>query len=104
LPGLGPLRCVAFQEIDTAAGQPLGQRHAEMASTAVGATLKEFENDRTVGHVANMPYRAVVECGDFHHGTFREKKKAGATPEGTAPAVRNPKGRSDYDARRPEIS
>jgi hypothetical protein len=51
-----------------------------------------------------MPYRAVVECGDFHHGTFREKKKAGATPEGTAPAVRNPKGRSDYDARRPEIS
>ena len=61
---LGSAGSVAGQG-DTAAGQPLGQRHAEMASTAVGATLEEFRNDRADGHVANMPYRAVVECGEF---------------------------------------
>jgi len=82
---------MAFQQIDTAAGQPLGQRHAEMASAASGPPLVEFQDDRAVGHVANMPHWPVVECGDFHHGTFREKKKAGATPEGTAPAVRKTK-------------
>jgi hypothetical protein len=75
-----------------------------MASAAVGPSLVEFEDDRAVGHESHMPNRPVVESGDFHRGTFREKKKAGATPEGTAPAVKNPKGRSDYDARRPEIS
>ena len=36
-----------------------------------------------------MPHRPVVERGDFHHGTFREKKKAGAASEGAAPAVMN---------------
>lgn len=36
-----------------------------------------------------MPHRPVVECGDLHHVTFREKKKAGAAPEGTAPAAQN---------------
>ncbi len=30
---------------------------------------------RTIGHVANMPHRPVVKCGDFHHVTFREKSK-----------------------------
>jgi hypothetical protein len=37
----------------------------------------------------HMPHRPVVERGDFHHGTFREKKKPGAAPEGTAPVVMN---------------
>jgi hypothetical protein len=92
---------MAFQKIDTAAGEPPGQRHAEMASTTRGPTLVEFEDDRAVGHVLHMPHRSVVERGDFHHGTFREKKKAGAAPEGTAPAVTNPKSRSGYDAHRP---
>ena len=28
-----------------------------------------------------MPHRPLVECGDLHHVTFREKKKAGAEPD-----------------------
>ncbi|MBU6308879.1 MAG: hypothetical protein KJS77_03970 [Planctomycetes bacterium] len=36
-----------------------------------------------------MPHWPVFERGDFHHETFREKKKAGAAPEGVAPAVMN---------------
>jgi hypothetical protein len=73
--GLSTPRCVAFQQIDAAAGQPLGQRHADMASAAGGAALVESEDDRAVGHVPHMPHRAVVERGDFHHVTFREKKE-----------------------------
>jgi hypothetical protein len=80
---------VAFQEIDAAADQPLGKRHAEMASPAVGPSFVEIEDDRAVGHVSHMPHRPVVERGDFHRGTFREKKKAGAAPNGAAPAVMN---------------
>jgi hypothetical protein len=34
-----------------------------------------------------MPHRPVVESGDFHRRAFREKKKAGAAPNGAAPAV-----------------
>jgi hypothetical protein len=60
-----------------------------MASAAVGPSLVEFEDDRAVGHESHMPNRPVVESGDFHRGTFREKKKAGAAPEGAAPAVMN---------------
>jgi hypothetical protein len=58
-----------------------------MASAAVGPPLVELQNDRTVGHISHMPYRPVVERVDFHRDTFRKKKKAGAAPEGTAPAV-----------------
>jgi hypothetical protein len=60
-----------------------------MTSAAAGPPLVELENDRAVKHVSHMPHRPVVKCGDFHHGTFREKKKAGAAPEGAAPAVTN---------------
>jgi len=89
LVSLGTPRGVAFQQIDAATDQPLGQRHAEMASAAVGPSLVEFEDDRAVGHESHMPNRPVVESGDFHRGNFREKKKAGAAPEGAAPAVMN---------------
>lgn len=89
LASLGTPRGVAFQQIDAATDQPLGQRHAEMASAAVGPSLVECEDDRAVGHVSHMPHRPVAESGDFHRGTFREKKKAGAAPEGAAPAVMN---------------
>ena len=89
LASLGTPRGVAFQQIDAATDQPLGQRHTEMASAAAGPPLVEFENDRAVGHVLHMPHGTVVESGDFHRGTFREKKKAGAAPEGAAPAVMN---------------
>lgn len=89
LASLGPPRRVALQEIDAATDQPLGQRHAEMASEAVGPSLVECEDDRAVGHESHMPHRPVVESGDFHRGTFREKKKAGAAPNGAAPAVMN---------------
>jgi hypothetical protein len=89
LASLGTPRGVAFQQIDAATNQPLGQRHAEMASAAVGPSLVEFEDDRAVGHESHMPNRPVVESGDFHRGTFHEKKKAGAAPNGAAPAVMN---------------
>jgi hypothetical protein len=89
LASLGTPRGVAFQQIDAATDQPLGQRHAEMASAAVGPSLVEFEDDRAVGHESHMPNRPVVESGDFHRGNFREKKKAGAAPEGAAPAMLN---------------
>ena len=89
LASLGTPRGVAFQQIDAATDQPLGQRHAEMASAAVGPSLVEFEDDRAVGYESHMPNRPVVESGDFHRGNFREKKKAGAAPEGAAPAVLN---------------
>lgn len=59
-----------------------------MASAAVGPPLVELQNDRTVGHVSHMPYRPVVERVDFHRGTFREKKKTGAAPNGAALAQR----------------
>jgi len=51
--------------------------------------LVELQNHRAVGHVSDMPHRPVVECGDLQHVTFREKKKAGAEPAGTAPAAQN---------------
>jgi hypothetical protein len=86
---LGPPRGVALQKIDPATDHPLGQRHAEMASATVWPSLVEFEDDRAVGHESHMPNRPVVESGDFHRGNFREKKKAGAAPEGAAPAVMN---------------
>ena len=89
LASLGPPRGVAFQQIDAATDQPLGQRYAEMASTAIGPSLIEFKDDRAVGHVSHMLHGPVVESGDFHRGTFREKKKAGAAPNGAAPAVMN---------------
>jgi hypothetical protein len=89
LASLGTPRGVAFQQIDAATDQPLGQRHAEMASAAVGPSLVEFEDDRAGGHESHMPNRPVVESGDFHRGTFYEKKKAGAAPNGAAPAVIN---------------
>jgi hypothetical protein len=73
-----------------------------MASAAGGPTLVEFQNDRAVGHVLHMPHRPVVECGDFHHVTFRENKKAWAAPEGAAHAMKTSKSRSGYDAHRPE--
>jgi hypothetical protein len=60
-----------------------------MASAAVGPPLVEFQHHRAVGHVSHMPHRPVVERGDFHHETFRAQKKAGAAPEGAAPAVMN---------------
>jgi hypothetical protein len=75
--------------MDTATDQPLGQRHAEMPSATAGPPLVELESDRAVGHVSHMSHGPVVERGDFHHGTFREKKKAGAAPHGAAPAVLN---------------
>ena len=81
LTGLSLSRHVAFQEIDTAADKPLAKRHAEMASTAVGPPLVEFQNDRPVGHVAHVPHRPVVECGDFHHVTFREKRRQERHPK-----------------------
>jgi hypothetical protein len=59
-----------------------------MASAAVGPSLVKFEDDRAVGHESHMPHRPVVESGNFHRGTFREKK-AGAAPNGAAPAVMN---------------
>ena len=80
LASLGTPRGVAFQQIDAATDQPLGQRHAEMASAAVGPSLVEFEDDRAVGHESHMPNRPVVESGDFHRGTFRENKGRGAAP------------------------
>jgi hypothetical protein len=89
LTGLGLPRRVTLQEIDAATDEPLGQRHAEMASAAAGPPLVKLKDDRAVGHVSHMPHGTVVESGDFHHGTFRKKKKAGAAPEGTAPAVMN---------------
>ena len=89
LTSLGPPRGVALQEIDAAADEPLGQRHAEMASGAVGPPLVKLEDNRAVGHESHIPNRPVVESGDFHRGTFREKKKAGAAPNGAAPAVMN---------------
>jgi hypothetical protein len=49
--------------------QPLSQRHAEMASAAVGPPLVECEDDRAVGHVSHMPHRPVVERVDFHCDT-----------------------------------
>jgi hypothetical protein len=60
-----------------------------MASATVWPSLVEIEDDRAVGHVSHMPHRPVVERGDFHHETFRAQKKAGAAPEGAAPAVMN---------------
>jgi hypothetical protein len=37
-----------------------------------------------------MPHRPVVERGDFDHETLPcKKKKAGAAPQGAAPAVMN---------------
>ena len=77
---------MAFQQIHTTTDQPLGQRHAEMASAAAGPPLVELQNDRTFGHVSHMPDRPFVKHGDFHRDTFREKK-AGAAPEVAAPAV-----------------
>jgi hypothetical protein len=76
----GVPRGVAFQQIDAATDQPLGQRHAEMTSAAVGPSLVDFEDDRTVGHESHMPNRPIVESGDFHRGTFREKRRQGRRP------------------------
>jgi hypothetical protein len=71
-----------------------------MASAAVGPSLVKFEDNRAVGHVSHMPHRPVVERGDFHRGTFREKKKAGAAPNGAAPAVMNLDTTAGSDAQR----
>jgi hypothetical protein len=81
LPGLGQRRRVAFQQIDAAACQPLGQRHAEMTSTAVGPPLVEFQYHRADRHVSHMPHWPVFERGDFHHETFREKRRQGRHPK-----------------------
>jgi hypothetical protein len=60
-----------------------------MPRAAVGLPLVECENDRAVGHVTHMPHRPVMKRGDLHQKPFREKKKAGAAPEGAAPAEMN---------------
>lgn len=70
-----------------------------MPRAAVGLPLVECENDRAVGHVTHMPHRPVMKRGDLHQKPFREKKKAGAAPEGTAPAVRKTKKLTSRDAR-----
>ena len=42
----------------------------------------EDENRRLKQLVwAHMPHRPVVECGDVHHGTFREKGRQGRHPK-----------------------
>ena len=56
-------------------------------SAAARPPLVELANERAVGHVSHMPYRPVVQCGDFHHGNFREKMTAGAAPENAAPTA-----------------
>ncbi len=90
LSGLGPPRGVAIDEIDAPATQPLDQRQAEMTGTATGPPLVELQNDCAVWHVSHMPHRPIVERDDLHHRTTseRKRKKAGAAPEGTAPAQR----------------
>ena len=78
---LGTSGSVAFQKINTATDQPLGQRYAEMASAAIGPPLVEFQNDRAVGHVSHIPHRPVVERVDFHRDTFRKKRRQGRHPK-----------------------
>jgi hypothetical protein len=93
LAGLRTPRIVAIQQIYPAARKPFGHRHAEMPRAPGGMPLEESEDDRAVGHIPHMPHRLVIKCGDLHLGTFREKKEAGAAPEGAAPATKKQKGR-----------
>ncbi|NCX97334.1 MAG: hypothetical protein EBX35_01765, partial [Planctomycetia bacterium] len=61
LASLGTPRGVAFQQIDAATDQPLGQRHAIMASAAVGPSLETlYVETSIVSYLRGRPSSQVV--------------------------------------------